>query len=73
MSETVIVRIPVQNRNSVTSRTLKIISRHTNIIINEVEYASFLGRRIRNNGDGTKSTYGADHAYLVKISDLEII
>jgi hypothetical protein len=68
-----VVRVPVQNRSSTTMRTMKVISAHENIIIDEVEYASFLGRRARFNGDGTVSTYGADHAYLVELANVEEI
>lgn len=67
------VRIPVKNRNSVTKRTLKVIVRHDDIQHDGDTFASFLGRRIRFNDDGSSSTYGADHAYLVKISDLEVL
>jgi hypothetical protein len=73
MSTQEIVTVPVRNRKSTTSRTLKIIARHNNIISGEIEYMSFLGRRIRFNEDGTTSTYGSDHAYLIKISDVKFL
>ena len=70
-----IVRIPVRNRKSTTTRTLKIIVRHDNIVseTSGVEYASFLARRVRFNDDGSTSTYGADHAYLVPLADVTVV
>lgn len=68
------VRIPHQTRTRVTTLTLKIIHRHADITVSDgTVCASFLARRARFNTDGTVDTYGADHAYLVKLCDLTVI
>lgn len=64
------VRIPVQNRKSVTTRTLKVIGTPRVLELEQGTYITFLGRRVRRNADGTVSTYGADHSYLTKATDM---
>lgn len=65
-----VIRISMHNKTRST-RLLKVISFHRTY--NETGYVSFLGRRARFNSDDTLSTYGADHAYLVKIDDVEVL
>ena len=69
-----IVKIHLNNKTRST-RILRIIALHKPITIDGTEYQAFLGRRLRFNNDANDSvsTYGADHAYLVRTDEILVL